>query len=189
MEMFRNATRMAQLLLKEHIKKGETVIDATCGTGQDTLFLAKMVGKEGKVLAFDIQDKALKITDHLLREEGCREQVTLIHDNHVNLEKYIQKGIAACMFNLGYLPGGDHAITTNAHDTVLAVNRAANNLNPGGVLTAVCYPGHPGGQEEYETLKDSLGSLTQKQYEVLDLQFINQVNNPPRLIVIVKSGQ
>lgn len=46
-----------------YIKPGDTVVDATCGTGQDTLALAQAVGEEGKVYAFDVQMKALVLTE------------------------------------------------------------------------------------------------------------------------------
>jgi hypothetical protein len=34
-------------------------------------------------------------------------------------------GVAAVMFNLGYFPGGDHAVITRTADTLLAASAAA----------------------------------------------------------------
>ena len=36
-------------LLEKIVTKGETVIDGTAGNGYDTLFLAQLVGENGKV--------------------------------------------------------------------------------------------------------------------------------------------
>ena len=58
---------------------GDHVIDATCGNGHDTLFLAKCVDLErgGKVFAFDIQEKALLTTKpsySTFYRESCRKK-------------------------------------------------------------------------------------------------------------------
>ena len=45
----------SKTLIKEHIKQDSIVIDATCGNGNDTLFLAQQVSN-GHVFGFDIQD-------------------------------------------------------------------------------------------------------------------------------------
>ncbi len=186
MEAWRNATRLAHYIMKDHVKEGDSVIDATCGTGQDTLFLAGLTGRSGRVLAFDIQEQAIETTRKLLQAHACEEQVSLIKDNHKNLQAYIQTGVNACMFNLGYLPGGDHTVKTNPFDTVQAVSSALKVLDNGGILTIVSYPGHPGGLEEQEALHQSLSLLPQKEYEVLASRFINQVNHPPQLLVVKK---
>ena len=46
-------TEIAHILIKEHVQKDSLVVDATCGNGNDTLFLASLV-PNGKVLAYDI---------------------------------------------------------------------------------------------------------------------------------------
>ena len=55
-------TELAMSVTLTYIKPGDTVVDATCGTGQDTVALARAVGDGGSVYAFDIQKNA-----HLLR--------------------------------------------------------------------------------------------------------------------------
>ena len=50
----------AKTLIKQHIQEDSIVIDATCGNGHDTLFLAEQV-PNGKVFGFDIQ-KAIEHT-------------------------------------------------------------------------------------------------------------------------------
>ena len=56
--------------------------------------------------------------------------------------------VAAVMFNLGYLPGEDHALATEADETLRALDAACVVMKSGAVLSVVCYPGHPQGGEE-----------------------------------------
>lgn len=57
--------------------------------------------------------------------------------------------IRAIMFNLGYLPGGAKAsIITKSETSIAALDAGLRLLSPGGVMTAVVYPGHEGGREE-----------------------------------------
>lgn len=51
----------AKTLIKQHIQDDSIVIDATCGNGHDTLFLAEQV-PNGKVFGFDIQKEAIEHT-------------------------------------------------------------------------------------------------------------------------------
>ena len=44
------------------IKEPLLCIDATAGTGKDTVFLAKLVGEKGRVISMDIQEMAIEQT-------------------------------------------------------------------------------------------------------------------------------
>ncbi|MBR3375663.1 MAG: methyltransferase domain-containing protein, partial [Firmicutes bacterium] len=100
------------------------VIDATCGTGQDTLALAEAVGDRGKVYAFDIQKEAIGLTSELLKNNSCMN-VELFNESFVYMGEHVSYGSAsAVVFNLGYLPGGDHSITTEAETTIEGLQAA-----------------------------------------------------------------
>ena len=71
-------TELSLNILSEYISKGDIVIDATAGNGHDTLALAKLVGLEGTVYAFDIQEIALQKTKTLLEQEGYISRCILI---------------------------------------------------------------------------------------------------------------
>ena len=58
----------AHSLLSGCLKTGDIAVDGTMGNGNDTLFLAQLVGETGKVYAFDIQAAALLATERRLRE-------------------------------------------------------------------------------------------------------------------------
>jgi tRNA G37 N-methylase Trm5 len=131
------------------VREGDHVIDATAGNGHDTVFLAKLVGGTGEVIAFDVQAQAIASTRERLEAEGLLERVKLVHGSHGMIAEHAAAGsVAAVMFNLGYLPGGDHGVVTRTEETLLALDLAKWALRPGGILTIVCYPGHEGGDEE-----------------------------------------
>jgi len=90
------------------------------------------------------------------------------------------------MFNLGYLPGGDHAIKTRPHTTLAALAAALGALKRGGIITLVVYSGHPGGEEEYRAVKAYLAGLPQQEFAVLEYRFINQKNMPPLLFAVTR---
>ena len=52
--MLKRSLHYSHELLKEVVQSGDTVIDATMGNGNDTLFLAQLVGEHGHVHAFEI---------------------------------------------------------------------------------------------------------------------------------------
>ena len=68
--------------IREEVKTGEICIDATAGTGRDTVFLAELVGRNGRVLAYDIQQEALRQTEERLRVGGFKERVDLFCKSH-----------------------------------------------------------------------------------------------------------
>lgn len=182
--LFKNAVAISHRVLEQVVSEGDYVLDATCGRGNDTLFLAKLAGEKGRVYAFDIQTEAVASTCRLLSQNGMLDQCVVIAEDHANLDKHIPARIAAGMFNLGYLPGGDHNVVTRPATTLIALDKALGLLKIGGVISVVVYPGHPGGDQEYHQLHDYLAGLSQQQVEVTESIFVNQVNDPPRVIII-----
>jgi len=131
------------------VREGDLAVDATAGNGHDTVFLAKLAGETGRVLAFDVQEQAIASTRERLAAAALLERVTLVHGSHAEIAAHVaRRSAAAVMFNLGYLPGGDHAVITRTPETLRALEGAVEVLGPGGVLTVVCYPGPAGGDEE-----------------------------------------
>jgi predicted methyltransferase len=143
------ATEMAHLLMRQVLKPGDWVVDATVGNGHDTLLLAQLVGPSGRVFGFDVQAAAL--TEASRRVAGL-PHVSLFHAGHEQLAAHLPaeaKGrLAAVMFNLGYLPGGNKAILTRRETTLAALDQVLDYLAVGGQITLVVYPGHTGGTDE-----------------------------------------
>ncbi|MBF8984485.1 class I SAM-dependent methyltransferase [Lutibacter sp. B2] len=179
-------TGLTQLIMSNVIVKGDIVIDGTMGNGNDTLFLANLVEETGKVISFDIQEKAIMNTKQLLEEHNINKQVELIHDGHENIEEYISDEISGAIFNLGYLPKGDTNLITKSKTTIKAIQSCLKLLKKNGIITIAIYYGHEGGEEEKNNVIDYASALDKKLYHVMKMDYINQKGTPPLLIVIMK---
>lgn len=174
-----------------HIGEGDIVIDATAGNGNDTLFLARSVGPNGKVYAFDIQSEALDRTAARLAEVGIGH-VQLVHGDHAHLRDFVEPQhhgwIAAVMFNLGYLPRGDKSIITRSASTITAIQAAMDLLRDGGTITILAYPGHVGGAEELAAVEQLLTEITPKNH-AKSFSGSDGTRISPRLLVLTKLRQ
>lgn len=167
--------------------EGDIVVDATAGNGHDTCFLAGLVGSDGSVFSIDVQPAALERTSHRLQQQG-QSNVTMVRQNHSQLSAivpgHLHGRVAAVMFNLGYLPGGDKSIITTEDSTIPAILAAFDILRPGGVVTILVYPGHPGGSDESEAVANLLQSLEADRFKVNTQYSQNQMATSPRLHTI-----
>lgn len=184
--LLKNSLYISHELVSRVVREGDLVVDATMGNGNDTLFLAGLVGSNGHVYAFDIQQSALDSTKKKLDAAFMSEKVTLMLDGHQNIDKYVSAGVRAVMFNLGYLPKGDHQIGTRAETTIEAINKSLALLCKEGIIMIVVYYGGDSGFEEKEAVMDYIKLLDCKKYSVLVHEFVNQVNCPPIAICIEK---
>ena len=169
-----------------HLREGDTAVDFTMGNGHDTAFLSKTVGPDGHVYAFDIQEQALTSTAKTLREEGCPENYTLIHDSHHKVAEYVKEPYRAGMFNLGYLPGGDKRITTMRETTLPAIEAAVALLAPDGILNIAVYPGHAEGEAEGKLICDYLSSLSRYRVCATLVKILNSPTSPYFIMVETK---
>lgn len=180
----------ARTLLDKSVAKGDIAIDATMGNGHDTVYLANLVGKVGKVFSFDIQDEAMLATSKRLADQSLSDRVILTKTGHEYVRSIVPKDlhgrVKGAIFNLGYLPGGDKTIVTNATTTISAVEQIFEMLAPEGIIILVIYHGHAEGAAEKDELLQYLENFNQEKAHVLQYQFINQQNNPPFIIAIEK---
>ncbi len=180
----------AKSLLKKAVHAGDVVVDATLGNGYDTVFLAELVGVDGKVFGFDVQKDAIEVSKERLIRHNLIEQVTLFHAGHEQLLANIPSNhhgkITGAIFNLGYLPGSDKTIVTQPATTIAAIEQLLEIMAPEGIIVVVIYHGHEQGALERDSLLQYCQQLDQKTAHVLQYQFINQQNNPPFIIAIEK---
>ncbi len=182
----KNALKLCHEHLKAHIKNGDTVVDATMGRGRDTLLLANLTEATGKVFAFDIQKEALDSTKLLLDENNVKN-ATLILDSHENIKKYVKKA-KAVIFNLGFLPGGDHSIYSHAETSIKAISEALEILEDDGFISVCSYYGGDTGFDERDALLSYLENLDQMKYTVMLQSFHNRKGCPPLFIIIEKNN-
>jgi 16S rRNA C1402 N4-methylase RsmH len=180
----------AKSLLQKAIKNGDIAVDATLGNGHDTVYLAELVGKNGRVYGFDVQKEAITATKDRLTTFGLSEWVTLFHCGHENILTKIpevQHGqVTGAIFNLGYLPGSDKTVVTRPETTIAAIEQLLHIMAPEGIIVVVIYHGHEEGQTERDFLLRYCQEIDQKSAHVLQYQFINQQNSPPFIIAIEK---
>ncbi|ADC87260.1 class I SAM-dependent methyltransferase [Staphylococcus lugdunensis] len=176
----------AKSLITSHIQSDSIVIDATCGNGFDTLFLAQHVPK-GHVYGFDIQQQAI---DNTAKKIKSFKNVSLIHDSHEYISDHLisahKNKITAAIFNLGYLPKGDKSIVTQPESTIRAIDAIFEQLTIEGIIVVVIYHGHFQGKLERDALLDYFSNIDQTKAQVLQYQFINQRNDAPFICAIEK---
>lgn len=173
--------------IRPHIPEGGLCIDATMGKGNDTLFLCETVGKEGRVIAFDIQAHALEETRKRLKRKLPFCNYELIWRSHETMAEYALPETVDCIvFNLGYLPTGDHHIATRAASTLQAIRSGLTLLKRGGVMSICIYSGGDSGFEERDAVLGFLKELDSKQYLVMVTEYYNRPNNPPIPAFVVK---
>ncbi|VFQ92894.1 unnamed protein product [Cuscuta campestris] len=188
------ATLVAHSLWRHIVQKGDTVIDATCGNGNDTLALLKMVAddtRRGRVYGMDVQKVALQNTSLLLDQSvnpEDKELVELFCLCHSHMGDVIPDGVKVRLvaFNLGYLPGADKNIITKSETTLLAIEAARKILMPGGLISIVAYVGHSGGREEFEKIEESTSRLPFKSWNCCKLQMLNRPLAPVLVFLFKK---
>ena len=181
-------------LVSAYVKPGDTVLDATCGNGHDTLALAKL--EPGKLCAFDVQPGAVSNTRRHLEENGYGKSLLdgrfiveqLSHEDLSSRFKYpdMPAQVNAAVFNLGYLPGGDKSIATRAGSTLTAVQSAMDLLSKDGIICITMYSGHPEGREEKQALLAFAQSLDSRIWHTAYVSMPNQKNDPPEILLITR---
>lgn len=180
-----NTLALAHNFMKNHIKEGDICVDATAGNGNDTLFLANLAGEN--VFAFDVQEIAVQNTKKLLEKEG--KKATVLLESHENIDKYLSEESVSCVcFNLGYLPKGDHNITTKPESTITALKKAMKLLKPLGIISLCIYYGGDSGFEEKNAVLEFLKEIDFKNFTVMLTDFYNRKNNPPIFVQIIKDA-
>ncbi len=168
---------------------GDSVIDATCGKGFDTLKLCQLslsVDK-GKVYGFDIQAEAIETTKHYLQANLSPEIYRNIflkkHCHSTFPEEISPESIKLIVYNLGYLPGGDKQKTTESETTLQSLQKGEHLIIPGGVISMTFYPGHEEGANEKSRILSYISKLSPKEWSCCHHQWVNRKDSPSLLIL------
>lgn len=190
--LLRNTTAIGRAICQNYIKEfkkcdaiGQSIIavDATCGNGHDTFWLAQNCDK---VYAFDIQESAIRATFELIKANNLGEKVELICESHENIRRHIEGEVSVIVFNLGYLPGGDKEITTEVIGTLRALQDSLDILRINGILCVTMYPGHSAGREEYKAVLSWAEGLDKKKYHCIRTDMLNQPDAAPEILFVTK---
>jgi hypothetical protein len=184
-----NHIKLAHHYWKTHLKPGDIAIDATCGNGQDSLYIAKHVLTEnsGALYLFDIQQIALDQTRLRLSSELNAMQISRVHFCHLNHSEFCQtikpETVSLIAYNLGYLPGGEKSITTLTETTLMSLNNALSLIKPGGLISVTCYPGHAEGLKEEEAILNWSSQCNPSLWSCCLHKWINKPKSPSLLII------
>lgn len=173
--------------MRDHVEKGDICIDATAGKGNDTALLCELVGETGKVIAFDIQEDAVKATKERLETLGYADCAEVLLKSHTEMGQYADENSVSCIvFNFGYLPGGDHSLATKKETSIAAIETGLTLLKKEGLMSLCIYSGGDSGFEERDALLSYLKTLDTKKYLVIASEYYNRPNNPPMPVLIIK---
>lgn len=171
----------SHLLIKDFIlynkHQNMALIDATCGRGSDTLYMAKMVAGFGCVFSYDIQQVALDTALSVLKQNNLTN-VTLNLGSHEFIK---EDDFDLAIFNLGYLPMGDKTITTNHEVSLKAIQNLVikmEHFEHNAMIIIVLYPGHPEGLIESQVIDEYAKNLSGSLYLVTKYQNYNRSTSP-----------
>jgi hypothetical protein len=159
------ATALAHAIWKSVvIPFTDTVIDATCGNGKDSIVLSNLLFNlesdvprsqvdtysqfTPQLLCIDIQQRACENTFHSLSKHIqdpfiLQNYIRILNSSHDPLPRPSQEGsVGLVCYNLGYLPGLQDKVsfTTQTHSTISSIKDAAIMLRVGGLLSITIYP-------------------------------------------------
>lgn len=175
---------LAHSYWRAHLRPGDGAVDATCGNGRDLLLLSQLLLHDpgSYVIGIDIQKMALERTALFLQtalSEEQRQRVQLLHESHAELRREMLPFLPRLIvYNLGYLPKGNHLLTTLTESTLESVRRATTLLAQGGAISIMTYSGHPEGAYEERALITWAQQLDRNQWTVCHHQWINRLRSP-----------
>ena len=184
MQTVSNVLNLVKTAIEPALKRARIVVDATAGNGHDTLFLAEHTADNAKIYAFDIQETALNNTRAITAEYA--ERIAYVLASHDKIAELVSEPIDVAMFNLGYLPGEEHCITTKVESTMAAVRQVLDKLSCNGVCVVVAYPGHETGAQEAASLEKFFAVLSKKNYTVGCYRLLNHARTAPYAYVVEK---
>lgn len=183
--LFKSHLELAHHYWQKVVLREDIVIDATCGNGHDTLFLAKL--RPGKLYSMDIQPEALQATTTLLNEHLKEEEkkgIVLEERCHSGFAEELLPGtVKLIVYNLGYLPGGNKQRTTLCETTLRSLQAAIKLIKPGGLISVTCYPGHAEGEKEEAALLTWAAHLKRQEWSCCHHRWINRDKAPSLLLL------
>ena len=161
-------------IMRQAAKEGGAAADFTLGQGFDCAVLASCASIH-TVYAFDVQLQAIQDARAFLAGKEGADKIRYIHEP-------LQLGV----FNFGYYPRGDHAVTTRLDTSSSAVRDAFSLLKRRGVLILVTYPGHEEGRREAAYFESVVSALPSREAECMSIYMSNK-KDCPRIHVIEKN--
>jgi len=158
----------------------DSAIDATCGNGYDSVYLAKMLfagcdsnhysSCKSELVCVDIQEQACENTRNQLAQwldpSALEERVQIVHSSHSPLPRpRDSSSVGLVVWNLGYLPkSNEKDVFTQMESTVSSIVDAALLIRVGGMLSITSYPkSNPTEDYAVHSLVEALALLSSKE--------------------------
>lgn len=172
---------LKEIILKNfNSDKKYNFVDATCGNGHDSLFLATNF-KNSVIYALDIQQEALNNSKILCSEFN---NIVFKEIDHLKFFDNINTKFDFIIFNTGFLPNSISNIKTDGVHTIKTLKSALKSLKNGSFLAITIYQGHDNGNE-HKLILNFLKDLNKYEFIVFTYQTIN-TNLSPVLYLIEK---
>ena len=117
-----------KLVILAGIKKADHVLDIACGTGVVTKKISSRVGNGGKVVSFDISNKALDIAKKF---NSTKKNIEFIQADAETIFLKNQFDVITCQYALFFFPNSKKALCNAKHllkkDGILAVSVHGHN--------------------------------------------------------------
>jgi len=129
---------------------GASVLDVGCGTGKQSLLIAKIVGKSGKVHSTDVSKEALDILEKEASNLGLAKRISLSCCRHGDIHSYIKENTydrVVSSYSLYYAENPEYVIKT-----------LWDAIHPGGILF-FCGPSN-GNNDELKSFHYSLAGVS-----------------------------
>ncbi len=115
-----------ELFLRQYIEEGMTVIDAGCAMGFFSIPAGHIVGKNGKVLCVDLQERMLRVLGKRAVKHGVDQQVITrkCSEDWLMIDDFSGKADAAIAFG----------VVHEVPDEKAFLGELSRALKPGGML-------------------------------------------------------
>jgi SAM-dependent methyltransferase len=184
--LFDSPLVLAHHFFSQVLSSDDIVIDATCGQGFDSLYLIPLI-PSGHLHAIDIQKQAI---DSTAKKLEMFKNFTLHHTSHEIFPKEIKKDtVKLVVYNLGYLPKGDKEITTKTETTLNSIKNSLDLIVHGGVVSIMCYPGHPEGEKELQAVVDFSKNLEKFSFLTSIHKLLNRDKAPVWIVIQKKKDK
>ena len=111
----------------------------------------------------------------------------ILLESFEHMDEYVQtESVDVVCFNFGYLPGGNHSISTKTKTSLEAIEKGLTLLKHGGIMSLCIYSGGDTGFEEKDAILRYIKELNPKEYTVIVNEYYNRENNPPIPVFIFK---
>lgn len=129
--VFRKIAHNPQRILKKYIREGMTVVDFGCGPGFFTTEMANLTGKNGKVIAVDIQKGMLDLLEQKIRDTGFESRITLLQHLPQSIDLYGNVDFILAFYAIHEVPDKEHLL-----------QELASLLKPNGQMLVAEQKGH-----------------------------------------------